>query len=278
MVSTSAIIHEPLHQAMVAGSPVYYRRRGAGFPLLLLHGWGGSSHYWRSTLDRLGTTHDVIAPDLPGFGDSPPLEGKHAGGQHMADMVIAFADQLGLTQFDLNGHSFSAGVAAFVAARYPTRVRRLVLTSFSTFRTELERRIVDQVHRVMSLWMALRRPWMAERRMFYRTVSSRFFYRTPNDDALLRESFMDFMKMDRRTALESAASSGDPAINLALRQISAPTLIIGSRQDNIMPPAGTPKAAELVSNSRLVWIERCGHLPMIEQPEIYHRLLAEFLA
>ncbi|NTW03904.1 MAG: alpha/beta fold hydrolase, partial [Oscillochloris sp.] len=104
------MIHEPLHQAMVAGSPVYYRRRGAGLPLLLLHGWGGSSHYWRNTLDRLGTTHDVIAPDLPGFGDSPPLEGKHAGGQLMADMVIAFADQLGLTQLDLNGHSFSAGV------------------------------------------------------------------------------------------------------------------------------------------------------------------------
>jgi pimeloyl-ACP methyl ester carboxylesterase len=269
--------HKPLLQATLAGSPLYYRRHGDGPPLLLLHGWGGSSRYWRGTLAALGHAHDMIAPDLPGFGDSPPLEGAMTG-QRVADLVVAFADQLGLGQFDLNGHSFSAGVAAFVAARYPARVRRLVLTSFSTFRNEFERRMVDQVHKVMSLWMALRQPWMAERRMFYRTVSSRYYYRTPKDDNLLRESLADFLKMDRRTAVESAASSGDPAINPALAQIRAPTLVIGARQDNIMPTAGTPTVANLISGSRLVWIERCGHLPMIERPEEYHRLLADFLA
>jgi pimeloyl-ACP methyl ester carboxylesterase len=44
-----------------------------------------------------------------------------------------------------------------------------------------------------------------------------------------------------------------------------------------MPPAGTPVAAKLIPTSRLVWIERCGHLPMIERPDEYHRILAEFL-
>ncbi|MEI7771811.1 MAG: alpha/beta hydrolase [Chloroflexales bacterium] len=265
-----------LAHALIGGRPIYYRRRGAGPPLLLLHGWGGSSRYWRGTLEALGGAHNIIAPDLPGFGDSPPLNG-HANVHRVADTVIAFADQLGLAQFDLNGHSFSASVAAFVAARHPQRVRRLVLTCFSTFRSERERRIVDQIHRVMALWMALRRPWMAERRMFYRAVSSRFFYRLPKDDAVLIESFADFLKMDRRTALESAGSSGDPEINVALAQVRTPTLIVGARHDNIMPTAGTPKVAELIPDSRLVWIERCGHLPMIERPDVYHSLLAQFL-
>jgi pimeloyl-ACP methyl ester carboxylesterase len=261
----------------IAGSTLYYRRHGEGPPLLLLHGWGGSSRYWRGTLSALGHAHDMIAPDLPGFGDSPPIDG-HMSGQRLAELVIAFADQLGLEQFDLNGHSFSAGVAAFVAARHPKRVRHLVLTSFSTFRNEFERRMVDQIHRVMSVWMAMRQPWMAERRLFYRTVSSRFFYRTPSDDAILRESFADFLKMDKRTAVESAGSSADPAINPAMAQIRAPTLIIGARQDSIMPPAGTPTVAQLIAGSQLTWIEHCGHLPMIERPDVYHRLLAEFLA
>ncbi len=268
--------HTPLLYTTVMGNPIAYRRHGRGYPLILLHGWGGSSRYWRGTSATLGDQHDVIAPDLPGYGDSPPLKG-HAHGRRVADLVISFADHIGLQQFDLNGHSFSAGVAAYLAAYYPHRVRRLVLTCFSTFRSEFERKMVDQIHRVMALWMAMRRPWMAERRFFYRTVSSRFFYRTPSDDALLRESFADFLKMDTDTALESAASSGDGAINDALRLIQAPTLIIGARQDAIMPTTGTPKVAELIPQSRLVWIERCGHLPMIERPDVYHSLLADFL-
>ncbi|MBX0328979.1 alpha/beta hydrolase [Oscillochloris sp. ZM17-4] len=276
MPALSPTDHEPLAQVTLAGSPIYYRRHGDGPPLLLIHGWGGSSRYWRGTLAALGHSHDVIAPDLPGFGESPPLAG-HMDSHRIADLVLAFADQLGLEQFDLNGHSFSAGVATYVAARHPERVRRLVLTSYSTFRNEFERRVVDQIHRVLSLWMSLRRPWMADQRLFYRAVSSRFFYRLPKDDAVLRESFADFLKMDKRTALESASSAGDPAINPALTQVRAPTLIIGARQDSIMPPAGTPHAAKLVPDSRLVWIERCGHLPMIERPDIYHQLLAEFL-
>jgi pimeloyl-ACP methyl ester carboxylesterase len=141
----------------------------------------------------------------------------------------------------------------------------------------MERRLVSQIHNVLAVWMALRRPWMADRRLFYRAVSSRFFYRLPADDQILRESFADFLKMDQRTALESAGSAGDAAINPALTQIRAPTLIIGSCQDNIMPPAGTPVAAKLIPNSSLVWIERCGHLPMIERPDEYHRILTEFL-
>lgn len=269
--------NDTLSTITIDGRPIFYRRRGHGPPLLLIHGWGGSSRYWRGTLEALGASRDVIAPDLPGFGESPPMDGP-LNSQRLAELTLAFADALGLERFDLNGHSFSAGVAAYMAARRPERVRRLVLTSFSTFRNEFERKMVDQVHKVMALWMALRRPWMAERRLFYRAVAGRFFYRIPADDALLRESVADFLKMDKRTAVESAASSANPQINVELARIQAPTLVIGSRQDNIMPPRGTPTVAELIPDARLIWIERCGHLPMIERPQLYHGIVGDFLA
>lgn len=258
--------------------PVFYREANSGPrpPLLLLHGWGGSSRYWRTTLAALGTERRILAPDLPGFGESPPLRGP-ATAERLAELVIAFADAMGLVQFDLNGHSFCASVAVYVAERYPQRVRRLVLTCMSTFRSEFERRMVDQVHHVMALWMALRRPWMGERRIIYRSAASRFFYRAPQDDAILRESFADFLKMDRRTALETAASAGEPHINQALQAVRCPTLVIGARQDKIMPPPGTPEVARLVPDSRLLWIEQCGHLPMVERPAEYHAALRAFL-
>lgn len=278
----------PQHQAQpyelraplrIWGGPVYYREapaEGPRPPLLLLHGWGGSSRYWRPTLAALGADRRVLAPDLPGFGESPPLEGP-ATAERLAELTIAFADAMGLEQFDLNGHSFCASVAVHVAARQPRRVRRLVLTCMSTFRDERERRIVQQVHHVLALWMALRRPWMASARPFYRAVGSRFFYRTPADDSILREAVADFLKMDQRTALETAASAGDAAINPALASLRCPTLVLGARQDNIMPPPGTPEVARLVPGSRLVWLERCGHLPMIERPAVYHQALRAFL-
>lgn len=269
---------DALHEATIWDQPVLYRRAGVGTnaPLLLLHGWGGSGRYWRGALEALGAERAVLAPDLPGFGLSPPLRGP-ASSERMAELVIAFADALGLERFDLNGHSFCAGVAVYVAARWPERVRRLVLTCFSTFRSEWERQVVDQVHHVMALWMALRRPWMGRSPRLYRAIAGRFFYRTPSDDALLRENFADFLRMDRRTALETAASAGSAAITSALRAVQAPALIIGARQDQIMPPAGTPEVARLLPNSQLIWIERCGHLPMLERPALYHNLLRTFL-
>lgn len=272
--------YKPRGPLMIGDDPITYRQAGTAdssrTPLVLLHGWGGSSGYWRPTFTDLGTDRFIIAPDLPGFGDSPPLHGP-AIPERMADLVIAVADALGIAQFDLNGHSFSASVAVYVAIHYPSRVRRLVLTCISTFRSERERLIVSQLHRVMAFWIKLRRPWMSRSRPFYRAVSSRFFYRTPADDALLSDAVADFLKMDQRTALETAAKAGDAAINPAFASIRCPTLVIGARQDNIMPPAGTPEVARLVPNSRLVWMEQCGHLPMIEQPAVYHRELRGFL-
>lgn len=265
-----------LERIDLASGPVYYRRRGTGFPLILLHGWGGSSRYWGDTLERLATQRTVYAPDMPGYGVSPPIDDQVTP-QRLADLLIEFADALGLEQFDLNGHSFAAGVACHLAARYPGRVRRLVLTCFSTYRNERERQIVNQIHHVMALWLNLRRPWMAESRLFYRAVAGRFFYRPPADDNLLRISFADFLLMDKRTALESAATAGAPEINPAMRAVQAPTLLIAARHDAIMPPPGAPEVARLIPNCRLSWIERCGHLPMIERPAIYHRLLTEFL-
>jgi pimeloyl-ACP methyl ester carboxylesterase len=260
----------------VAGLPVHYRTAGNGPPLLLLHGWGGSSADWTQTMAALAAQRTLIALDLPGFGITPALA-ERPEGERLADFVLACADTLGLERFDLNGHSFAANIAIHMAARAPHRVRQLVLTCFSTFRNERERLLVDSLHRILSLWMTLRRPWMARRRRLLRFVAGRFYYRVPADDDLLRRSFEHFLRMERRTALESAASAGSRSLHPAMRAIRSPALLIGARQDQIMPTSGTPHAAALIPGCRLQWIERCGHLPMIERPRVYHRLLETFL-
>jgi pimeloyl-ACP methyl ester carboxylesterase len=260
----------------LSGGTVAYRSQGQGPPLILLHGWGGSSRYWLNTLENLSDTRSIYAIDLPGYGDSPPWA-EIPGVQSIAALVIEFADRLGLESFDLNGHSLSATVAVYTAMQTPARVRHLVLTCASTYRNEFERRIVRQVHRVMGLWIRLRRPWMEQKRLIYRGVNKHFFYRLPADDNLLRDSFKEFLRMDLQTALVHADDAVNGDYHTVLRQVSVPTLVIGARQDAVMPGSGTSYMAKLIPNSHLKWIEQCGHLPMIEQPETYHRLLREFL-
>jgi pimeloyl-ACP methyl ester carboxylesterase len=260
----------------LSGGEVFYRQQGQGPPLLLLHGWGGSSSYWHGTLNYLADQRTVYAPDLPGYGVSPPWSGKPSI-ERAAACVSEFADALGLDHVDLNGHSFSSSVAVWLAASAPQRVRRLVLTCASTYRNTFERRMVRLAHSVLGLWIGLRRYWMTRVPFIYRSVAKRFFYRVPDDDGLLRANFEEFLRMDGRTALSHAADVANIDYHAALRRVAAPTLVIGARQDQVMPQAGTPYVAKLIPDSQLVWIEQCGHLPMIEQPEEYHRLLRDFL-
>ncbi len=282
-----------MQQLTLSSGPVFYRHTGTGPPLLLIHGWGGSSRNWQSTLEHLTNIRSIYAPDLPGYGESPPLSDAPSA-ERLAALLIEFADTLGIDKFDLNGHSFGAAIAAYIAAYWPDRVGRLVLTCFSTFRTELERRMVEQAHRQVGMWMALWQPWMVlwepwmtlwqpwmtrmgSMQPIYRAMASRFFYHLPADEAMLREGVADFLRMDRRTALEGALSSGSPVISAALEQVTASTLLIGCHQDAIMLPSGMRVVAHLMQNCQQAWIDQCGHLPMLEQPEEYHRLVREFL-
>lgn len=265
-----------LQKVMLSSGPVCYRYAGEGPPLLLLHGWGGSSRYWQGTLKRLADVRSVYALDLPGYGESPPLSGDITP-ERMAKLVLEFANAMEMERFDLNGHSFSAGVTAYLAATRPSRIRRLVMTCASTFRSERERKKVREVHRLVGLWVKMRRPWMGRMPRFYRQIARVFFYQVPEDDGLIRESFEDFLRMDRRTGIESAMNAATPGYNTILQRITAPTLVIGARQDAVMPEYGPPAVAKLVPDSRLFWIENCGHLPMVERPQMYHHLLRHFL-
>lgn len=289
---------ESMQSVMLSHGTIFYRHAGEGPPLILIHGWGGSSRYWQYTMEHFASVRCVYAPDIPGYGQSPPLGGE-ASSERLAEIVIEFADTLGIEQVDLVAHSFGGSIAAHLAARWPERVRRLVLTCFSTYRNESERYLVNHMLRQMGMsvamwqpWMALWHPWMGlwqswmslwmpplsgKPPSIYRTIAWRFFYDVPDDETLLRESFSDFLRMNQRTSLDSITSAVSPTITSALQSIAVPTLLIAARQDMIMPPSGVSVVAEHIPNCRLVWIDECGHMPMIEHPETYHELVQRFL-
>lgn len=218
-----------------------------------------------------------LAPDLPGFGRSPATEDdgvySHAG---YAECLAAVLDACGVRQCDVVAHSYGCGPAIHLAHRAPDRVRKLVLSNFSTFRDERERRLVAAMHGVSALPVRLRRFRWARGRLFSRLLGGQFFLRPP-DDAVLRGGLDDFLAMDAHAALTSAESSLGWDTHQALRELRQPVLFIHSRQDRIMPPRNAAFTAALAPHGRLEWIDECGHMPMVEKPREFRMLVREFL-
>lgn len=282
------------HRLTLADGPVAYRKVTDGKPpLLLVHGWGGSSRHWQHTPEHLSDIRDLYALDLPGHGDTPVRHGA-TGPEAMAGLVIDFADRLGLERFDLNGHSWGAAVAILVAARRPERVDRLVLTSSGMARNALERLALTQAYHQMNLAMSLWRPWLAMSRPWlalsrpavdwfgaqppvYRAIAGHVLHRLPEDDEMLRGGVREFLSTDPLSALECAIGAGSPAFSSALETMATPTLMVNADADAVMPPSGARALAARIRNVREARLDDCGHLPMIEQPAAYHRVVSEFL-
>jgi pimeloyl-ACP methyl ester carboxylesterase len=103
-----------------------YLRAGAGTPLVLVHGYLGGSAQWADQLAEFSSTHDVIAPDLPGFAKAASLPGPDKIADFAA-AVIACLDQLNIGTFVLLGHSMGGMIVQEIAARQDERIERLVL-------------------------------------------------------------------------------------------------------------------------------------------------------
>lgn len=281
------------HMTLADGPVAYRQTPNDRSPLLLIHGWGGSSRHWQGTADSLADIRSLYALDLPGHGETP-ARGVPIGPDALARLVIAFADRLGLDRFDLNGHSWGAAVAILVAAHWPERVDRLVLTSLGAARNPLEQLAMTQAYHQMSAammlwrpWLAMSRPWFALSRptidwigaqpAIYRAIAGQVVRHLPEDEAM-RHGVRELLSTDPMTALEFAIEAGSPAFLAALETMTAPTLLVSADSDVLMPPAGVRALAAHIRNVKQVQIQNCGHVPMIEQPAEYHRLVRAFLA
>lgn len=98
---------------------------GGSEPVLALHGISSNSRLWAWLAEAAPGLH-IVAPDLPGRGDSPPVEGTSSTGRH-ARHLVELLDDLGLDQVHLLGMSFGGFVVAALAARHPYRVRSVTL-------------------------------------------------------------------------------------------------------------------------------------------------------
>ena len=118
----------------VDGTEVFYREAGAGAAttLLLLHGFPSSSAQYQSLMERLEDGCHVIAPDYPGFGQSPPLHGPTTF-DRLADVIEGFTDAKALERFSMYMFDFGSPVGFRLATRHPERVQGLILQNGNAY-------------------------------------------------------------------------------------------------------------------------------------------------
>lgn len=283
----------PVDRVDLPCGPLAFRRGGSGAPLLLIHGWRGSSSHWQTTLDALGDMRSIHAVDLPGHGETPP-RANHLTTEGLARLLLDYADHAGLERFDVVGHSYGAAVAVALAAQRPERVRRVVLTCMGTARTDLERQALAHTHAGLTLTMPWWRPWFAMMRPWpgvwqpwidwfgaqpdvSRAIAGAFLSQVPDDHEVVGTGVREFLYTDPLSAMEVAVDATSPHFQLALGKVRAPVLLVAGDRDPIMPVEGVTALARYLQDCQTVLLGNCGHIPMIEWPDQFHRELRGFL-
>jgi len=261
----------------IAGRHIRFVRRGSGPTIVLLHGFASSIYTWKDVLPVLAREHDVVALDLPGFGQSecpPDLSFDEYPG-----VVVGLLDRLGLTRATVVGNSLGGAVAAVVAAEKPERVERLVLVDAAGFNLE-EKHRPWAIRAVGSRPVASVLDRLPLRRLLVGASLRQVFF----DDALVTGERIDeylapVLRPSTPPAVRSllASSAGHPdAVQKLLPKVTAPALIIWGREDAWIPVRDADRFAAALSGSRVVVLDRCGHMPQEERPEEVARLIEGF--
>ncbi|MBG0829222.1 alpha/beta fold hydrolase [Planomonospora sp. ID67723] len=257
----------------VGTSTVNYLRTGRGPGLVLVHGTGADGRSnWAPLIDMVADRYTVVAPDLSGAGatvdDGGPL---HV--DDLAAQVLGAAEHAGLDGFHLVGHSLGAVVALAAAAARPERVRS-VIAHAGWARTDP--------------WMAFQFDLWVRLLGHDRELLARLLQLTAmSDDTLRARGHQDFASATAGfSSLLEGAGQGfvrqaradiDVDITASLSRITAPTLIISSRDDRIVPPHHQRELAELIEKAEFLELPG-GHGLPFEHPGSFAEAVASRLA
>jgi pimeloyl-ACP methyl ester carboxylesterase len=238
-----------------------YDRAGTGPPLLLLHGLGSCKEMWRPVTRLIERERDVIAVDLPGFGDSPPGAETVDG---MADELAAFADALGLERPHVAGNSMGGGLALALGAR--GRVASACAISpigFANDREALYARGVLTLTRLLSTAATPAADVLAGnaalRTALFSHIAARPWRMPPDEAALWVRKCAEgpgFWPLLR----DAPGWDVEPP--------TCPTTVAwGDRDRLLIYSRQAPRARRVLPDARHVTLPGCGHVPTWDDPE-----------
>ncbi|MDQ1112375.1 pimeloyl-ACP methyl ester carboxylesterase [Microbacterium testaceum] len=260
----------------VANMTLNHVRRGTGSPLLLVHGLGAGWRSWTPILDELARHREVIAVDLPGFGETPPLPGDVSIAT-LADSVADFIREQGLEGVSTVGQSMGGRIVLELARRgvggdsvaldpggfWSPRERAVFAATLRpsivlvrALRGVLPALLSNPVGRTVLLAQLSARPWVLSRETVLPDV--RGLADSPSVGAA--------MNALTKGPLQQGAPAGT---------VPGRVTIGWGRRDLVTVPKQADRATHLFPDASLHWFERCGHFPQWDVPHEATRLILD---
>jgi pimeloyl-ACP methyl ester carboxylesterase len=271
------------------GSRIFIQTRGPehGLPVVFTHGMGAWSELWRATLDAVGNAgFRAIAMDLPPFGFSDRSRDTKYTCAEQAARIVGVLDALRIRRAVFVGHSFGGGPTLEAALRRPDRVHALVLADPAVaFDAPAEPSpVVTTLISVRPLRNAILSGTVTNP-MFTRYLMSRFVAKpeavSPERVAILQRPLEVRGTTDALGDWLVAFSSPERGLRTqaptAYASFDRPTLIIWGALDSTTPLDQGQRLNRLIPKSQLAVMDGIGHMPQIEDPEQFNRLLLQFL-
>ena len=255
MISCPFVITETASFRYIDSNP-----ESNGAAILLLHGMLGSVWNWEITVQALHEVgYRVLVPVLPIY----TIEASRATLDGLTDYVEAFLDEIGIRRCMIAGNSLGGHLAARFAIHFSHRTSGLVLTGASG---------ISEIDLGSTIMRRRDRAYLRER------AEKTFF-----DPAMCTDELLDDViriintpaHVKRLISFTRSIQNG--SVRDGLSEIKCPTLLIWGREDQVTPLHVAETFREGISGADLHILERCGHAPMMERPELFNQYLVEFL-
>lgn len=236
--------------------------------VVFLHGLGANADGWAGSIAALSPNFHVIAPDQVGFGksDKPLLKYRIAT---YADFLDKMLSELKIEKASLAGNSMGGWIAALYSIKYPARVEKLLLVSSAG----ISPKVIDyaKIYQLNSstreevknnLKIALYNQAFAENPAF---VDNLLAQRVLAGDGYTIDSIIESIKRN------------EDLLDTRLSEIKKPTLIIWGKQDGLTHIEEGERFNKGIAGSEFYVIDKCGHIPQLEQPLEFNKKIMEFL-
>ena len=267
------------------GRQLAVRRAGTGPSVVLIHGMAGSLTTWDPVFAELARSCDVIAIDLPGHGTSSRLRGDYSLGS-LAASVRDVLDALDVKTATIVGHSLGGGIAMQFMYQFPERCERLVLVSSGGLGREVTALLRALAVPGAGLALAGAARLQHQRQVaaagrLVRPLARRVWNDLPYmvrqmatlDDPETRSAFLATIK-----AVIEVGGQGINATDRLHLATGLPMLIVWGEDDRIIPSSHGSAAAALVPDCRFELVPGAGHYPHEDDPGLFARVLADFVA
>ncbi|MFZ3206855.1 MAG: alpha/beta hydrolase [Pseudomonas sp.] len=251
-------------QVTVGDLSIHYYQGGPsdGETILMVHGFGASKDNWLRFARYFTEGYQVIALDLPGFGDSSkPYASYDVGTQ--VERLAAFTQALQIKKLHLIGSSMGGHISALYAARYPEQILSVALLGNAGIDSPQKSELIGRLERGEPNPLIVKTPQQFEQLLEF------IFVEVPSMPKRLKHYLAERSvanSMHNERIFAQLVSRYIP-LEPVLPKIQAPTLLLWGAQDRVLHVSSIEVMQPLLQRPSVVIMQDCGHAPMIERPQ-----------